>query len=42
MHRAQIIKWVRAACMVVCVAVLFLLGMSMFAYRNVIADKALK
>lgn len=40
MNRTQIIKWVRTACVVVGVTGLILLGMSVFAYRNVVAHKA--
>lgn len=40
MNRTQVIKWVRAACVVVGVMGLILLGMSVVAYRNVVAHKA--
>jgi hypothetical protein len=40
MHRAQIIKWVRAAFVVGGVTGLILLGLSVLAFREVVADKA--
>lgn len=40
MHRAQVIKWVRTAFVVGGVTGLILLGMSVVAFREVVADKA--